>query len=89
MDLQITSETFRHELYTSSGSSQDLSFAALVTQQAAVKPTENKLEDTAGADAALANLKQSLASFAQEKEAKKYVKGLPLIKVHFTYQPSL
>lgn len=70
-DLLVTPETYRHELYVSDNkSSNDLSFTAFVTQQASLKIIERKTEDTAGADAALANLKQSLASFAQDKEAK-------------------
>lgn len=71
VDLLVTPETFRHELYRSDKSSNDMVFSALVTQQASLKTVVKKPNDTAGADAALANLKQSLASFAQDKEAKK------------------
>lgn len=75
MDLNVRPETFRHEIYSADQSSAtDLSFAALVSHQAEVRPEDKKVEsDTAGSDAALAMLKQSLASAAQEKEARKYV----------------
>jgi len=70
-DLVISTETYHHELYTSTGNAPDLSFRALVSQSAEVKTGAKHADTTAGADEALANLKNSLASFAQDKEAKK------------------
>jgi len=70
-DLIVSPETFHHELYTSAGDASDLSFRTLVSQFAEVKPDARPVDDMSGPDEALANLKQSLASFAQEKEAKK------------------
>ncbi|GAB7341963.1 hypothetical protein MBLNU457_g0263t1 [Dothideomycetes sp. NU457] len=71
VQLAVSPETFQHEIYQSSGSSSDLTFKGAVTQIATLKASEPSSDDAAGTDAALANLKQSLASFAQEKEAKK------------------
>lgn len=76
LDLNVRPETFRHEIYSASkeGSSGDGAFTALVSHEAHVKAAEKKTEaDSAGADAALATLKQSLASMAKDKEARKYV----------------
>lgn len=79
LDLSVRPETFRHEIYSADKSSAaDLAFTALVSHQAEVKSPDKKVEDdTAGPDAALAMLKQSLASAAQEKEARKYVGQKP------------
>lgn len=71
VDLHLSTETHRHELYTQSKKPSEYAFKAIVLQQADARTEIKKANDTAGADAALANLKQSLASFAQEKEAKK------------------
>jgi len=71
VQLAVSPETVQHEIYQSSGSSPDLTFKGAVTQIATLKASEPSSDDAAGTDAALANLRQSLASFAQEKEAKK------------------
>ena len=71
MDLASSQEQFHHEIYTSATASTTLTYRALVTQRAEIATDAKTSDNTAGADAALANLKQSLASFAQEKEAKK------------------
>ena len=68
--LQVGPESYTHELYTRDEESGDkLSYTATITQRASLSVPR---KDTAGTDAALANLKQSLASFAQDKEAKQY-----------------
>ena len=64
-------ETFHHELYSSDTSSLDLYLSAVIAQQASIKPEAEVKGSVAGADSALANLKSSLASYAQEKEANK------------------
>lgn len=73
LDLNVKPETFRHEIYsTNKDSDNQGAFAALVSHEAHVKTVEQKdTKDAAGADAALAALKQSLASMAKEKEARK------------------
>jgi len=71
VQLAVSQEAFQHEIYQSSASSPDLNFKGAVTQIATLKASETATDDAAGTDAALANLKQSLASFAQEKEAKR------------------
>jgi len=43
----------------------------MITQRADLKSDNTKATPSAGTDSALANLKQSLASYAQEKEANK------------------
>ena len=75
LDLNVRPETFRYEIYSAGKESGDrVAFEALVSHEARVKTAEVKGEnETAGADAALAALKQSLASMAKEKEARKYV----------------
>lgn len=45
----------------------------MVTQHVDLRHAEKHVDATSGADAALAALKQSLASFAHDKEAKKCV----------------
>jgi len=70
-DLVMSSEAFHHEIYTSAGDASDLSFRTVVSQLAEAKTDARPANDISGSDEALANLKQSLASFAQEKEAKK------------------
>ncbi|KAF2148310.1 hypothetical protein K461DRAFT_297739 [Myriangium duriaei CBS 260.36] len=70
IDLSVESEKFTHEVYAQSEKADTLEFAAAVTQRASVSITEKAQHDTAGADAALNNLKQSLASHAQDKESK-------------------
>ncbi|KAF1353793.1 hypothetical protein BDV97DRAFT_124000 [Delphinella strobiligena] len=74
LDLNVRPETFRHEIYSAGkeGSSGHGAFTALVSHEAQVKAADKKTEaDCAGADAALATLKQSLASMAKDKEARK------------------
>jgi RNA polymerase II elongation factor ELL len=68
LDLSISPDTFRNELYTSA-SSNDLDFDAVITHRATVAPVQTKEPDTAGADAALAALQNSMASYQQEKKA--------------------
>lgn len=69
MDLSVAPDTFRNELYTST-SSNDLDYDAIITHRATVKPEQTKQPDTAGADAALAALQNSMASYQQEKKLK-------------------
>ncbi|GAB7322447.1 hypothetical protein MBLNU13_g03388t1 [Cladosporium sp. NU13] len=69
LDLSISPDAFRNELYTST-SSNDLDFDAVITHRATVAPAQSKQPDTAGADAALAALQNSMASYQQEKKAK-------------------
>ena len=73
LDLNVRPETFRHEIYSANKESAgNVDFAALVSHQAHIKTAEDKSgNDNADADAALATLKQSLASMAKEKEARK------------------
>lgn len=76
IDLTIAPDSFRHELYTSSSNSPptDLTYTSLISHQAEVKSEQQKVENsTTGADAALEALQSSLASIAQEKQAKQYV----------------
>ncbi|KAM0720526.1 hypothetical protein Q7P37_004662 [Cladosporium fusiforme] len=68
-DLDISPDVFRNELYTST-SPTDLAFDAVITHRATVAPLPSKQPDTAGADAALAALQNSMASYQQEKKAK-------------------
>jgi len=72
LDLNVRPDTFRREIYSANQkSSGNVAFAALVSHQAHIKTTEHK--DNASNDAALATLKQSLASMAKEKEARRWV----------------
>ncbi|GAB7354014.1 hypothetical protein MBLNU459_g4604t1 [Dothideomycetes sp. NU459] len=73
LDLNATPETFRHEIYSAdAASAADLTFTGLVSYKAEIRAADKKADDAAaGSDAALAMLKQSLASAAQEKEARK------------------
>ncbi|KAL1296582.1 hypothetical protein AAFC00_000079 [Neodothiora populina] len=73
LNLNVRPETFRHEIYEANKArTGSLDFSTLVSYEAHVKPTEQKSESSAaGADAALAALKESLASMAQQKEARK------------------
>lgn len=68
-------ETFRHEIYSAASDSPgQLDFTALVAHDAHVKTSDHKqAQEASGEDTALAALKQSLASMAKEKEARKYV----------------
>lgn len=70
INLDLSPNAFKHELYSASSSSlSEFAFDALVTHRARVKSAEKEDKGTAGADAALASLKSNLASFAQEKQA--------------------
>lgn len=69
MDLSIAPDAFRNELYTSTSPSE-FDFDAVITHRATVTPAPTKQPDTAGADAALAALQNSMASYQQEKKAK-------------------
>ncbi|KAF2170101.1 hypothetical protein M409DRAFT_19708 [Zasmidium cellare ATCC 36951] len=69
IDLTISPEAFRHELYTASTDSlSDFDFAGIVSHRAELKVPERK--QSLGSDAALAALQSSLASYQQEKQAK-------------------
>lgn len=73
LELNVRPETFRHEIYSTDGSKDQLGFAAFVSHHAELKmPAEKKAqEDGLGAEAALEALKHSLASMAKEKEERK------------------
>jgi len=73
LELNVRPETFRHEIYSTDDSSNQLDFAAFVSHHAELRvPVEKKAqEDSAGAEAALETLKQSLASMAKQKEERK------------------
>ncbi|KAF2483235.1 hypothetical protein BDY17DRAFT_297069 [Neohortaea acidophila] len=80
IDLTISAEDFRTELFistanassSSSSSTTDLTFTALLSHQGRAASSTNKsTDDTAGSDAALAALQSSLASYEQEKQANK------------------
>ncbi|KAK4504063.1 hypothetical protein PRZ48_004978 [Zasmidium cellare] len=69
IDLTISPEAFRHELYTASTDSlSDFDFAGIVSHRAELKAPERK--QSLGSDAALAALQSSLKSYQQEKQAK-------------------
>ncbi|KXL45282.1 hypothetical protein M433DRAFT_144007 [Acidomyces richmondensis BFW] len=73
IDLKLSPEAFRHELYLSTvaGSLANVNFSAVISHCADIKGTDRGVDvDTAGSDAALAALQNSLASFEQEKQAK-------------------
>ncbi|KAK5134625.1 hypothetical protein LTR08_006281 [Meristemomyces frigidus] len=72
IDLSLSPEAFRTELYasTAAGSLTDLAFAGVVSHRAEVKQQVRKSgDDTAGSDAALAALQSSMASYEKEKQA--------------------
>ncbi|RMY01808.1 hypothetical protein D0867_11266 [Hortaea werneckii] len=73
IDLAISTEAFRNELYasTAAGTLSDLTFSTVVSHRGEPKVHDSKSGDgTAGSDAALAALQNSLASYEQEKQAK-------------------
>ncbi|KAK5121069.1 hypothetical protein LTR85_005553 [Meristemomyces frigidus] len=73
IDLSLSSEVFRNELYasTAAASLSDLTLSAVVSHRAELRQQERKTgQDTAGSDAALAALQNSLASYEQERQAK-------------------
>ena len=69
--LQSSSESYRYELYQSSGAGSDngLEFAGLINHSLAVQKAEDV---TAGVDTALEQLKSSMAAISEFKEANKY-----------------
>ncbi|KAF7189024.1 hypothetical protein HII31_09647 [Pseudocercospora fuligena] len=69
IDLTISPEAFRHELYSASTESiHDLKFTGLVGHRAELKVLERK--QSLGPDAALAALQNTLAAAKQERQAK-------------------
>ena len=71
--MAISTEAFRNELYasTAAGTLSDLTFSTVVSHRGEPRVHDNKSGDgTAGSDAALAALQNSLASYEQEKQAK-------------------
>lgn len=69
IDLTISPEAFRHELFTASTDSlSDFDFSGIVSHRAELKAPERK--QSVGSDAALAALQNSLASYQQNKQAK-------------------
>lgn len=73
IDLTLSPEAFRHELYASTGlgPSTTLKLAGLVTHRAKVKyPRQRSSGDASRSDKALAALQSSLASHQQEKQAR-------------------
>lgn len=73
LELNVRPETFRHEIYSTDDGSDQLGFTAFVSHHAELRaPVEKRTqEDSAGAEAALEALKQSLASMAKQKEERK------------------
>lgn len=66
----LSADDFRNELFAST-SSTDFTFTSIVSHRAEVKGDVSKAkDDTAGTDAALAALQNSLATLKQAKEAK-------------------
>ncbi|KAF2006568.1 hypothetical protein P154DRAFT_421902, partial [Amniculicola lignicola CBS 123094] len=71
--IQTSSESYRCELYQSSGAgSDDLEFAGLVSHSIAVQKAEDV---TAGVDSALEQLKSSMAAISEFKQANKTIVG--------------
>ncbi|GAM90722.1 hypothetical protein ANO11243_087670 [Dothideomycetidae sp. 11243] len=71
--IHVEAESHTHEVYSRNDTDPGgLDFTAAVIQRANLSNVDKVQQITAGTDAALANLKQSLASFAQDKEAKQY-----------------
>lgn len=69
--IHVEAESHTHEVYSRNDTDPGgLDFTAAVIQRANLSNVDKVQQITAGTDAALANLKQSLASFAQDKEAK-------------------
>jgi len=74
IDLTLTPDAFRNELYVSTraGSLSDLRYAGLIGHRALVSQRVRKpAEGESGSDEALAALKSSLASLEQEKQANR------------------
>lgn len=65
----MSPDAFRNELYQSS-SPNEFQFDTVITHRAEINANATKEPDTAGADAALAALQSSMASYEQEKKAK-------------------
>ncbi|KAF2203337.1 hypothetical protein GQ43DRAFT_273134 [Delitschia confertaspora ATCC 74209] len=72
--LQTGSESFRYELYQSSGAGSDneLKFIGLINHNLVVQKAE---EVTAGADAALEQLRSQMAAISESREANKTIVG--------------
>ncbi|KAF2662639.1 hypothetical protein K491DRAFT_734077 [Lophiostoma macrostomum CBS 122681] len=72
--LQTNSESYRYELYSSSGAGSDdgLEFAGLINHSLAVQQAESV---TAGVDSALQQLKSSMAAISEFKQANKTIVG--------------
>ena len=69
IDLTLSSEAFRHELFSASADALgDLAFAGVISHRARLKLPERK--QSLGTDAALAALQRNLASMQQEKQAQ-------------------
>lgn len=71
--MTISPEAFRNELYasTATGPLSELTFSGLVSHRAELKGSKTESGDnTAGSDAALAALQNSLASYEQDRQAK-------------------
>ncbi|KAI5209426.1 hypothetical protein E4T39_00870 [Aureobasidium subglaciale] len=73
LELNVRPETFRREIYSAEDSTEQLGFSAFVSHHAELRlPVEKKVqEDGVVADAAVENLRQSLASMAKQKEERK------------------
>lgn len=74
IDLSISVDAFRNELYasTTGTSTADFTFTSIISHRAELKSSKQHgagAGETAGTDAALAALQNSLASYKQEKEA--------------------
>lgn len=72
IDLSLSADAFRNELYASTvaGSLADLTFAGTISHRAVLKQRERRSEEQGGGtEEALAALRSSLASFEQEKQA--------------------
>ncbi|KAH7394386.1 hypothetical protein BKA66DRAFT_567331 [Pyrenochaeta sp. MPI-SDFR-AT-0127] len=73
--LQSSAETYRHELYRSSGAGSDdddLEFAGLINHSLTVQKAEDV---TAGVDSALEQLRSSMAAISEFKQANKTIVG--------------
>ncbi|KAI5246978.1 hypothetical protein E4T43_02436 [Aureobasidium subglaciale] len=73
LDLNVRPETFRREIYSTDDSADRLGFSAFVSHHAEPRIlVEKKVQEDGGvADAAVENLRQSLASMAKQKEERK------------------
>jgi RNA polymerase II elongation factor ELL len=76
--LQTSSESYRYELYQSSGAGDDddFEFAGLINYSLAVQKAEDA---TAGVDTALEQLKSSMAAISELKQANKYASRISVV----------